>query len=113
MTLQCFLGSVYVAVLDPILLAGLFNDGGDLSVMGLDDAWEEVVSSLVIQGSSEHRPEPAPCGIVLSRGDLQLCPKRIKICRAVGLSIIVNLPIHMNNIIFIWLRPFNLLIQNN
>ena len=78
MTAQGLRGGVHIVVLDPVLPAGLLHDGRDLGVVGLDDPGEEVVCGLMVEGSSEDCPEPAPCGIVLSGGYLQLSPAASK-----------------------------------
>ena len=65
---------VHITVLDSKLFARLFNDGCDLRVVGLYDPWEEVVGCLMVKSTGEDCPEPASCGIVLSCGDLHLCP---------------------------------------
>lgn len=77
MTPHCLSGGVYVAVLDTKILAGLLHDWRDARVMRLDDAWEEVVCDLMVEGTSEHCPEPIPCGVILSCGNLQLGPKEL------------------------------------
>ena len=74
MALQRLLGCVYVMILDTVLLARLLHYGGNFGVVGLNDPWEEMVGCLVVQSACEHSPEPATGGIVLSRGNLQLCP---------------------------------------
>lgn len=73
-TAQGFLSGIHIVVLDPKLLTGLLYNGGDLGVMGLDDAREQVMSSLMVEGTSEHCPEPATCSVVLGCGYLQLGP---------------------------------------
>lgn len=75
MTAQSLSGRVHVVVLDPVLSARLLDNGGDLGVMGLDDAGEQVMSGLVVEGPCEHGPEPATCGVVLCRRHLKLRPK--------------------------------------
>ena len=65
---------VHVMVLDAKFFARLANDGRNLHIVRLDDAREEVVGSLMIEGTSEHCPEPTVCGIVLSCGNLEFSP---------------------------------------
>ena len=74
MATQGFPGGVNVVVLDAVVFAGLLHNGSDLWVVGLDDPGEEMVSGLVVQSTCEHCPKPAPCGVVLCRGNLKLRP---------------------------------------
>ena len=67
---------VHIVVGDAKLLTGLSDYGGDERVVGLDHTREEMVSGLVVEGSSEDIPEPAVSGIVLSGGHLHLSPVR-------------------------------------
>ena len=78
MATQGFPGGVNIVVLNAVLLAGLFHNGSDLEVVGLDDPGEEMVGGLVVQGTCENRPKPAPCGVVLCRGNLKLCPANVE-----------------------------------
>ena len=71
---ECFPHGVHIVIFDPKLLTRLSHDGSDERVVGLDDTWEEVVSGLVVESSSEHIPEPAVCSIVLCCGHLHLSP---------------------------------------
>ena len=74
-TVESLLHSADVVILEAKLLTGLPHDGRDLLVVGLDDAREEVVSDLVVESTGEDTPEPAVCGVVLRRGNLQLGPE--------------------------------------
>ena len=67
---ECLPHRVHIVVLDPKFLTSLAHYGSDEGIVGLDDAREEVVCGLVVECSCEHVPEPAVCGIVLSRGNL-------------------------------------------
>ena len=111
---------VHVVILDAVLLAGLFHDGGDAGIVGLDNAREQVVRCLVVESTRECRPEPAASGVVLRRGNLHLCPggggkdwlflnyfhfhKEINKTQE-GFN---NIPIHMHGVIFICFQPFHL-----
>lgn len=75
MASQCLSGRLHIVVLDPILPTRLLHNGRDLGVMGLDNARKQVMSGLMVEGTSEHGPEPAACGIVLCCSHLQLCPE--------------------------------------
>lgn len=65
---------VHIVIGDPKLLTRLSDDGSNERVVRLNDPREEVVGCLMIEGSSEHVPEPAVSGIVLCGGHLHLCP---------------------------------------
>ena len=71
---NCFSRHVDVVIGDAELSASLFDDGCDLGVVRLDHAWKEVVSCLVVQGTSDQCPESAASGVVLRRSHLHLGP---------------------------------------
>lgn len=75
MTAHGLSGGVHAVILDAEVLAGLFHNGGDAGVMGLDDTREEVMRGLMVQSTCEDRPKPAACGVVLRCGNLQLGPE--------------------------------------
>ena len=54
MAAEGFSSRVDIVVGDAELFASLFDDGCDLGIVRLDYAREEVVSCLVVQGTSEY-----------------------------------------------------------
>ena len=65
MATQCLPCCLNIVVLEPKLFACLGHDGCDLGVVGLNHSRKEMVSCLMVQGSSEDSPKPAVSGIVL------------------------------------------------
>ena len=74
MTVEGLPHGVHVMVPEAKLPTGLLQYGSDEGVVCLDHSREEVVGGLVVQGSSEHTPEPAVRGIVLRGRHLHLRP---------------------------------------
>lgn len=68
--------SVNIVILDAELLTGPTYNGSDEGVVSLDDAGEQVVGGLVVEGTRKDVPEPAVCCIVLCGGHLQLSPEK-------------------------------------
>ena len=67
-------GRINMVILEAKLLTCLLHDGRYATVVRLDDSGEEMVSCLVVEGTSEYCPEPAVSRIVLRRRHLHLCP---------------------------------------
>ena len=67
---------VHIVILHPKLLACLPDNGCDEWIVCLDDSGEQVMCGLVIESTSEHRPEPTVCSVVLCGGNLHLRPGR-------------------------------------
>ena len=67
MAAESLSGSVHKMILDPILFTCLLHYWCDPGIVGLYDPREQVMSGLMVEGSSEHGPEPAACGVVLCR----------------------------------------------
>ena len=80
MTANCSPEGVHMMVVKTKLLAGLLEDGSDEGIVTLVHSREEVVGGLMVESSSDHCPEPAVCGIVLSGCHLQLCPVCVCVC---------------------------------
>ena len=74
MAAESLSGGVYKMILDPILFTCLLHYWCDPGIVGLYDPREQVMSGLMVEGSSEHGPEPAACGVVLCRSHLELRP---------------------------------------
>ena len=124
MTVEGLPHGVHVMVPEAKLPTGLLQYGSDEGVVGLDHSREEVVGGLVVQGSSEHTPEPAVRGIVLRGRHLHLRPVRVRACAYVRMCVCVrmcvrvcvracvkfhNSPVFMEHLIFrVWFGPLHL-----
>lgn len=73
-------GRINIVVLEAKLLACLLHNGRYATVVRLDDSGEEMMSCLVVEGTSEYCPEPAVCRIVLCCRHLHLCPVCVCVC---------------------------------
>ena len=65
---------VHTVILHSKLLTCLPDDGCDERVVCLVDPREQVMCGLVIESTSDHRPKPTVCSIVLRGSHLHLCP---------------------------------------